>query len=1126
MTTDAALLRDDQAAREAALDVSRSFIVQAPAGSGKTELLIQRYLHLLATVDSPEEILAITFTRKAAAEMQLRVIQAIQRAVDNVLPDEPHLRVTAAAAARVLQRDRSLGWDIVANPRRLRIQTLDSLNASLARMLPLTAPGGAAGSTIVADAEMERLYRRAAARTFDQLVERGDYRAVTELVLEHVDNNTGLYIDYLARMLATRDQWLPFIGSGLLDADDAEALRGRLEDSVTALVTAHLQRLRAALPPGIVPELLSLVAHATGRLDEAGQAAHPVAAAGHADDPLQADADSVAAWLGIAELLLTRQGGWRKQVNKNLGFPPGDDEPKARMRDLLETLSDRDGLDALLQGVRDLPPTRYSEEQWTVLLALFRLLPLNVTELKQLFAERGICDHIEIALTAAEALGTGDDPGDAALLLDYQLRHLLVDEMQDTSSAQYRMLEALTGGWSDDDGRTLFCVGDPMQSIYRFRNAEVGQFLLARDAGIGSTALTALTLRRNFRSGERLVDWFNAVFPTILAGADDPGRSAVAYAAAVSVPSLEGQGSCTVYPLIDSSIAAESDRGCEILQALLESPAEEDIAVLVRSRTQLPALLARLRHAGIGYRAVEIDRLTDLPEIIDILALTRALAHQGDRLAWLALLRAPWVGLDWTDLHALVRDDAHVTVPELLENPARLEALSADGRAALQHFMEQFDEFRRPRRAESFRDLVEKAWVTLGGPAILRDPHAVDNVYRYLDIIEALEVAGTLPDVAELEAALDAERVSSDSEARLQVMTMHRAKGLQFDHVLLFGLGRVPRPARSEVLSWLETPDMRGGTEFVISPVGARAELERDPLHRYIALADAEKDRNEVARLLYVACTRARKSLHLLGHARALKSGLKPDNRSLLTLLWPAVRDEFEAVYDPDAIHAEDDEADGWERPVLRRFEQRWTPPEAPALPVPTVSRAEPGAPAAVEYYWVGAGARLAGTVVHRWFQLAAEGRVDLAASSAETLRSVSRRWLREFGVGANATGAVVERIERALAGAMADPKGRWLLQGPGYCELALTGLHEERLESIVIDRVRIDDGTHWVVDYKTSTHEGGDLAAFLEAEIERYRPQLERYAAIYRNYANVDCRCALYFPLLQEFVEVPVKSL
>jgi ATP-dependent exoDNAse (exonuclease V) beta subunit len=75
-----------------------------------------------------------------------------------------------------------------------------------------------------------------------------------------------------------------------------------------------------------------------------------------------------------------------------------------------------------------------------------------------------------------------------------------------------------------------------------------------------------------------------------------------------------------------------------------------------------------------------------------------------------------------------------------------------------------------------------------------------------------------------------------------------------------------------------------------------------------------------------------------------------------------------------------------------------------------------------------------------------------------------------------------------------------------------------------VIDRVRVDDdGTHWIVDYKTSSHEGGSLAEFLASESERYRPQLRRYADIYRNYAGVEVRCALYFPLLQEFVEVIV---
>jgi len=1119
---DAILLRNDDIAREEALDVSRSFIVQAPAGSGKTELLIQRYLKLLAVVDHPEEVLAITFTRKAAAEMQLRVIDALQQALRNEIPAEPHEVLTADAAADVLERDKRFGWNVVANPRRLRIQTLDSLNAAIARTQPLTSASGAAGNTIIADAEMRALYRSAAALTFDQLTEQDGMRSATELVLLHVDNNTTLYIEYLARMLATRDQWLPFVGSGLLEEGESRQLRQRFELSLATLVARHLERLALAFPNSAVAELPELAGYAADRLRESGQPDSPVCSLGHGSVWPGTDTGNLPEWLGVAELLLTKQGSWRKQVNKNNGFPPADEGQKAAMTELLESLHEDDDLRALLDDVRTLPPIHYSDEQWRVLLALFRLLPLTVTELKRLFAERGVCDHIEVALNAAAAIGTAEEPGDVALLLDYQLRHLLVDEMQDTSAAQYRMLEALTGGWEPDDGRTLFCVGDPMQSIYRFRNAEVGQFLLAQRNGIGSVDLTTLTLRRNFRSGEKLVDWFNDVFPAVLAKHDDPQRSAVAYSAAVAVPTFAGQGECAVHPLLGSDSAAEADLGCRLVGELLAANPGSDMAILVRSRTQLPALLARLRQAGIAYRAVEIDRLTDLPEIIDILALTRALVHHGDRLAWLAILRSPWVGLDWADLQALVKNDTVSTVWELLYDEACIGRLSADGRFRLCTFRDKLAAFVRSEHVHSLRDRVERAWLTLGGPAILDDAHGIQNIYRYLEVIEKLEVAGTLPDVAELETALDMEHVSSDVDARLQVMTMHRAKGLQFDHVLLYGLGRVPRPREHSVLNWVDLPDEHGEAQKVISPVGPRADLERDPVHRYIGIIESAKDDNELGRLLYVACTRARRSLHLLGHARRRKHGLSPDRRSLLYLLWPAVAGQYEAVPDSEDHETSGAADDGWYLPVLKRFKHAWSVPQPIPLPgdseIPTGS--EDGA--AVEYYWVGRGARFAGTVVHRWIQLATEGRVDLDCMDFGSLRPASERWLREMGVGAAVLPEIIDRVEQALSGIASDARGRWLLDGDGYAELRLSGVVQGSIESVVIDRVRIDsDGTHWIVDYKTSSHEGGNKSQFLQSESDRYRPQLDKYAELYRNYSGAPVRCALYFPLLQEFVEV-----
>ena len=133
-----------------------------------------------------------------------------------------------------------------------------------------------------------------------------------------------------------------------------------------------------------------------------------------------------------------------------------------------------------------------------MLKALLVVLRLGAGELKFVFAERKAADYPEFAAAARQALGTPDEPTDTALALDARLRHVLVDEFQDTSEAQVRLLESLTAGWEAGDGRTLFLVGDPMQSIYRFRNAEVGLFLDVRDHGLGGARARAADAARQF----------------------------------------------------------------------------------------------------------------------------------------------------------------------------------------------------------------------------------------------------------------------------------------------------------------------------------------------------------------------------------------------------------------------------------------------------------------------------------------------------------------------------------------------------------------------------------------------------------------------------------------------------
>ena len=202
--SDAAAVADFEARKEA-LDPERSFIVQAPAGSGKTELLIQRYLVLLSRVAQPEEIAAITFTIKAAAEMRARVLEALAAARSEERPPEPHRALTWEHARAALERDRARGWRIEENAARLRIQTFDALCVSLTRQMPVLAAFGAQPEPLE---DASALYRQAARATL-ALLEENDRRAdrVAKL-LAHLDNNVETVEGLLADMLARRDHWL------------------------------------------------------------------------------------------------------------------------------------------------------------------------------------------------------------------------------------------------------------------------------------------------------------------------------------------------------------------------------------------------------------------------------------------------------------------------------------------------------------------------------------------------------------------------------------------------------------------------------------------------------------------------------------------------------------------------------------------------------------------------------------------------------------------------------------------------------------------------------------------------------------------------------------------------------
>ncbi|MFA5515533.1 MAG: UvrD-helicase domain-containing protein [Desulfuromonadales bacterium] len=1102
--------------RRLAIDPAISCVVQAPAGSGKTELLTRRFLALLAVTERPEEILAITFTRKAAGEMRTRLLQALTRAT-GPCPEKEHEAQTWSLARGALGQDKRHGWNLLENPGRLSIQTIDGFNASLVRSMPWLSRLG--GMPRVHEAPAA-LYRRAAERALKRL---GQGDAGIARLLAHLDNRLDHLRDLLVSMLPRRDQWLRHLAGRR-----GEENRSLLENGLRLLVEDELAAINELIPVAVRIELAELAPFAAANLIADGKDGLLADLAALPGFPVPS-ADNLPAWRGIAELLLTADGGLRKAINKNCGFPAGKQEPclsmKERMQRVLDGLAGEAEVVEKLGRVRALPPVAYEEGQWEVLRALVDLLPLTVAELWMVFREEGAVDFAEIALKAQMALGEEDGRTGVLLRLDNRLRHILVDEFQDTSHMQFDLLRMLTEGWADGDARTLFLVGDPMQSIYRFREAEVGLFLHARRKGVGEMRLHSIRLCANFRSQAGIVDWVNTAFAVLFPAAEDAARGAVPLSAAEAVHDLLPGAAVEIHPWAERNDSAEAQRVVQLAERGLANG--DTVAILVRSRSHLRAILPALRQAGIRYQAQDVDLLTERPVARDLVCLTRALLHPDDRLAWLTVLRAPWCGLTLGDLHALCGGRS-AAIASLLEDQEILARLSPDGRRRAERAAFLLARAGRQRGRVGLRQMVEGCWLALGGPVLL-DEAAMEDAERVLGLLEELDHGGDLRDFADLDNGLHRLFAAPDAQAdgHLQIMTIHRAKGLEFDTVILPGLGRRAAGGDPALLRWLEHP--RYG--LLLGPIHPRDGVSRDPIYDAIGRVEKDQEDLETVRLLYVAATRAKKRLHLLGHAPRAKDGAcRPEAGSLLRKMWPVVENAY----------AEIDEAGAGEAPPvtgpapLRRLPSHWQPPAIEAIPLPvmaeTISPSGLGKNAGNEIVfsgWEAETARHLGTVAHSFLErIGREGLDCWSVERALELRIPARRLLSRSGVPDEEIEGAAAKILRCIENALSGERGLWLLRKrPGAaCEFALSGVSNGQIIHAVVDRTFIDEEkTRWIIDYKTSEPRAGeDLQAFLAAEGQRYRPQLAAYAELFRQLAPHDpVRAGLYFPLIDAWYEV-----
>ena len=1129
----------DKKIRVQALEPDQSFIVQAPAGSGKTELLIQRYLKLLGLANYPEEILAMTFTRKAAAEMKERVFTALTEAQTDQPPEQAHARFTWKLARQVLDQDKKQKWNLMYNPARLRIVTIDSFCSSLTRRMPLLSRMGA-GLNIQENARS--LYQETA-RSILSLTENKNspYGELVRNILQHIDNSKEDFVKRIVQLLEKRDQWMIsfFDPRENLETHPLnEDSRQKLECTLVSLIEAKLANLGVLFNGQIQKKILQL-ANYSGKNLQSSYPTHPCACLADLQEFPGTSIDNLETWKGIANLFLTKSNTYRKKPDVRLGFPAGSKNLAQEMKEeyikLIGALESDPTLLESLAKVKRLPRGHFTDMEWNLLKSTIRLLAEINRKLKEIFSSRKITDFTEISLSAINGLVQKDDngemhPTDLLYYLDCKIHHILVDEYQDTSFKQEELLHKLTSEWSEGDGRTLFIVGDPKQSIYRFRDAEVGLFIKTRNRGLGSLRLEPLSLESNFRSQKKLVDWVNTCFQKIFPKHEDADLGAISYKPSSAVLKESVHPGVLYHPVPhhqDSLITSEEEARMitNLVKDLKSQHPDKSLAILVRGRTHLASIVKLLNESKISFKAESIDSLTDRPAILDLLSLLRALRFPGDRTAWLSILRAPWCGLSLSDIHALVELDDTTPVWFLLNNPSRVKTLSEDGQKRVRNLVDNIQQFLIGSFDQSFRDVLEACWIKLGGPACLQGTNP-DDIDVFFNKVEEIVASGQEEKFENFDLILTDLFASplAVSENSVQIMTMHKAKGLEFDFVILPGLGKRIKADEKRLVYW-----MPHGDDLLLAPIEEKGG-ESSPLYEFLSDLNKEKEEYETLRLLYVAVTRARSQLHLFGHVEPFRENeWKPYSNSLLNKLWPHVKDNWLEKLN-EAVNKD---ASLTDHPLtgmhsIHRLPDNFIFPtpetaivEGPTVDIEEEKHIEP------EYYWAGNTTRCLGNVLHRCLHdIAIEGLENWPEEKIEKFKPQLRYALMGEGLPPEQADLALKSGIHALSNLFVDEKARWILtqHKDSHSEYPLTYFQGNRYVRSVIDRTFVDNGIRWIIDYKTGNHEGSgkSLESFLDSEVERYRHQLERYETVFREYGEkLPIKKALYFPLLKAWREV-----
>jgi ATP-dependent helicase/nuclease subunit A len=865
----------DSEARRRAVDPSQNVVLEASAGTGKTRVLVDRYVNLLIAGVEPEHILAITFTRKAAAEMRQRIIERLKEASRTSLLPAPRWRELRERLSDIA------------------ISTIDAFCLSLVREFPLEAD-------------------------VDPGFEMADPTEIPRLIGETLDRTLKI-----ARGAARDDADLAMVFIQLRERRLREGLAGLLERRLVAadVLRQFLQFGPRHLTPGLAcrrasERLADVLLGADGGVDaflHDGPLGHPqfamlaedmsrlcTAAPGDFSTPAEQ-----AAFRMLVDRLrayfVTQDGKPRKAK----GFGQSEFRREhcrselawKRHRDIVETLAPA-LVDALKGFQRDL----------NVLLSrgVWRLYQMALVEYGRTLEAHHVLDFSEVLARAIDLLRQMEEFSESRYKLEARYHHVLVDELQDTNRAQWELVALLVRNWSEGFGASfgpiapsIFVVGDRKQSIYSFRDAEPAVLDSAADfiTGLRESSRPRQAISVSFRAVPALLGFINEVFAEIATTTDRERPDGFRYDELDRFPVEASPLQDVVGFIVGETVEATAGRVADRIATLLSSGAlvrdrrtgvarpatPGDIAVLFRSREshrEYEAALEKRRvptyvYKGLGF--FESD------EIQDAMALLRFLARPSSNLRAAALLRSRIVRISDRGLALLGPSlSASLTSPE---PPADLERLDTVDREAL-----QLARTALPRWL-SLVDLVtpsellddvlrETAYaLELRGS---RRAQARENLKKLRALIRKIQNRGyaTLSRITEHLSDLAVGEESNavvDALDAVNLMTVHAAKGLEFPIVFVVnmhrGTGGIRAPIR--VLT-----DRAGEPSVAVGDFESEADEDA-----------AVREREETKRLLYVALTRARDRLYL---AAVTKDGaFKPGRGSLGEVLPVSIRDRF-----------------------------------------------------------------------------------------------------------------------------------------------------------------------------------------------------------------------------------------